>query len=169
MEMGDVWVFLDVDGVLNCESTRDQTPEGFRGLDGDKLALLAGFVQEISAEVVLTSTWKDQDLWLRDRNPGADLVYLLNRLAAYDVEITAYAKDGDRGEAVRDFLEKHPGRAIIFDDHWKSSFKAAGVAKYLVQTSPILGLQEKHIRRARKLLARQEEDLAGGCTATMTG
>ena len=102
----NTWLFLDVDGVLNNESTKDLTPEGFRGLDEDKIVLLAGFVHEIGARVVLTSTWKDTDLWFREKNPGADLAYLLNRLAEHDVEIAAYARDGDRGAAVLAFLEK---------------------------------------------------------------
>ena len=153
----NTWLFLDVDGVLNNEITKDLTPEGFRGLDEDKIVLLAGFVHEIGARVVLTSTWKDTDLWFREKNPGADLAYLLNRLAEQDVEIAAYARDGDRGAAVLAFLEKHPGKAIIFDDGWKSSFKVAGVARFLVQTSPREGLQDKHIRRAKRLLEWQEE------------
>lgn len=154
----NTWLFLDVDGVLNNESTKDVTPEGFRGLDDDKLALLAGFVHETGAEVVLTSTWKDQDLWFREKNPGTDLAYLLNRLAEHGVEIAAYTRDGDRGEAVRDYMERFPGPAVIFDDEWKGSFKAAGVSRYLVQTSPLHGLQEKHVRRAKKLLEMQETD-----------
>lgn len=153
----NTWLFLDVDGVLNNESTKDLTPEGFRGLDEDKIVLLAGFVHEIGARVVLTSTWKDTDLWFREKNPGADLVYLLNRLSAHGVDVEDYTPEGDRGEAVRGFLEKHPGRAIIFDDQWKSSFKVAGVARFLVQTSPREGLQDKHIRRAKRLLEWQEE------------
>ena len=155
------WVFLDVDGVLNNESTKDLTPEGFRGLDEDKIVLLAGFVHEIGARVVLTSTWKDTDLWFREKNPGADLVYLLNRLAEHGVEITAYTRDGDRGAAVRDWLERFPGRVIIFDDEWKGSYKAAGVARYLVQTSSRQGLQEKHIRRARQILEMQRKEMEG--------
>ena len=38
------------------------------------------------------------------------------------------------GPAARDFLEKYPGKAIIFDVGWKRSFVDAGVARYLVQT-----------------------------------
>jgi len=158
--MNNVTIYLDVDGVLNCESTKDVTPEGFRGLDAEKIVLFAGFVHEIGAKarVVLTSTWKDQSLWWREKNPGADLAYLLNRLAEHGVEISAYTREGNRGEAVRDYMERFPGPAVIFDDEWKGSFKAAGVSRYLVQTSPLHGLQEKHVRRAKKLLEMQETD-----------
>ena len=158
----EVWVFLDVDGVLNCDRTKNRTPNGFTGLDEEKLCRLAAFVHGIGARVALTSTWKDSSLWWREKNPGADLVYLLNRLSAHGVDVEVCSPEGDRGEAVRGFLEKHPGRAIIFDDQWKSSFADAGVARYLVQTSPREGLQDKHIRRAMKLLAWQEEKRGEG-------
>ena len=69
--MGTIWVFLDVDGVLNCRSTEDITPNGFTGVEDKKIALLADFVHETGAKIVLTSTWKDKDLWLRELHPGA--------------------------------------------------------------------------------------------------
>jgi len=151
------WVFLDVDGVLNCSATTELSPEGYIGVEDGKIKLLADFVRETGAKVVLTSDWKDQALRFREINPGADLAYLLNKLAEHGVEVEAYTRDGDRGTAVRDFLEKYPGRAVIFDDNWLHSFKDAGVTKYLVQTSPLAGLQPKHIMRAKKLLTAQME------------
>lgn len=157
--MGAVWVFLDVDGVLNDDRTEDRTPNGFAGLDEDKVALLADFVHEVGAKVVLTSTWKDRDLWARDLNPGADLTYLLCQLSEHDVEVEAYARDGDRGSAVREWLDGHPGNAVIFDDHWKNSFRAAGVARFLVQTTIKKGLQPKHIRQAKRLLEQQRRTM----------
>ena len=153
--MSKTWVFLDVDGVLNCSGTKELSPEGFTGVDDKKIKLLADFVHEMKAGVVLTSDWKDQDLWLRERDPGADLAYLLNKLAEYGVEVEAYTRSGDRGAAVREYLEQFPGRAVIFDDRWVGSFRAAGVTRYLVQTSERTGLQPKHIRRAKKVLEQQ--------------
>ena len=149
------WVFLDVDGVLNCNSTKKITPNGFTGVEDKKIALLAAFVHETDARIVLTSTWKDKDLWLRELHPGADLAYLLSRLSDHGVEVEAYAGDGDRGRAVREWLDSHPARAVISDDRWVHCFKAAGVSRYLVQTSERTGLQPKHIRRAKQLLAMQ--------------
>ena len=153
--MGTIWIFLDVDGVLNCTSTKELTPEGFIGVEDKKIRLLADFVHEIKASVVLTSDWKDKDVRERECNPGADLAYLLNKLADHGLNIAAYTRDGDRGAAVRDYLDRFPGCAVIFDDHWVKSFKAAGVSRYLVQTSGRSGLQPGHIRQAKKLLELQ--------------
>lgn len=155
--MCTTWVFLDVDGVLNCSSTKEITPNGFTGVEDKKIALLAALVHETEARIVLTSTWKDKDLWLRELHPGADLAYLLSRLSDHGVEVEAYAGDGDRGRAVREWLDSHRGRAVIFDDHWVHCFKAAGVSRYVVQTSERTGLQPKHIRRARQILEMQKE------------
>ena len=155
------WVFLDVDGVLNCNSTKEVTPNGFAGVEGKKIALLADFVHEMGARIVLTSTWKDQDLWIRELHPGADLVYLLGRLAVYDIEIDAYTRDGDRSRAVRDWMDVHPGLYVIFDDSWAESYADAGITRYLVQTTMARGLQSKHIRRARQILEMQRKEMEG--------
>ena len=150
------WIFLDVDGVLNCNSTTELTPEGFTGVEDGKIALLAELVRETGAKVVLTSDWKDQSLWWREKNPGSDLTYLSNRLTEHGVEIEAYTRDGDRGRAVQDWMKKNPGLYVIFDDHWVGSYAAAGVAGYLVQTTMKDGLQPKHVWRARQILEMQK-------------
>lgn len=155
------WIFLDVDGVLNCSSTTELTPEGFTGVEDGKIALLAELVREISAKVVLNSTWKDQSLWWREKNPGSDLTYLLNRLAEHGVEIEAYTQEGDRGRAVLDWMKHNSGRYVIFDDQWIESYADAGVAGYLVQTTMKDGLQPKHIRRAKQLLETQRKKKEG--------
>lgn len=149
------WIFLDVDGVLNCNSTTELTPAGFTGVEDEKISLLAELVRETSAKVVLTSDWKDQSLWWREKNPGADLTYLLNRLAEHGVEIEAYTQEGNRGRAVLDWMKHNSGLYVIFDDQWVGSYADAGVARFLVQTSERTGLQPKHIRRAKQLLAMQ--------------
>ena len=44
--MSKTWVFLDVDGVLNCSGTKELSPEGFTGVDDKKIKLLADFVHD---------------------------------------------------------------------------------------------------------------------------
>ena len=82
----------------------------------------------------MTSIWKAPLLWWREKNPGAGLAYLSNRLSANGVDVETCTPEGDWGPAARDFLEKYPGKAIIFDVGWKRSFVDAGVARYLEQT-----------------------------------
>ena len=51
-------VFLDIDGVLNCEGSRSRCV-GYRGIDDKKVENLAKIVKATGAEIVLTSTWKE--------------------------------------------------------------------------------------------------------------
>ena len=60
--MDDMYVFLDVDGVLNCHLTRDRTPNGYVGLDESKIELLAAFVRETGAKVVLNAVAKGKQI-----------------------------------------------------------------------------------------------------------
>lgn len=46
-------VFLDIDGVLNCEDYRDQI-----AVHDDKVARLARIVHSTNADIVLTSSWR---------------------------------------------------------------------------------------------------------------
>ena len=48
----NTWLFLDVDGVLNNESTKDLTPEGFRGLDED--------LAKLDKKILFAVTHEDQ-------------------------------------------------------------------------------------------------------------
>ena len=51
-------VFLDIDGVLNCEGSRSRCV-GYRGIDDKKVENLAQIVKATGAKIVLISTWKD--------------------------------------------------------------------------------------------------------------
>ena len=48
-------VFLDIEGVLNCEETTYET--GVK-IDKDKVFLLKHIVEETGADIVLSSSWK---------------------------------------------------------------------------------------------------------------
>lgn len=50
-------IFLDIDGVLNCASTVERF-HGCFGIEPDKVRLLRDIVQATGAEIVLSSTWR---------------------------------------------------------------------------------------------------------------
>lgn len=130
---------------------------GFLGVEDELLARLAGFVAETSAKIVLTSTWKDKFMETGDFD--ADFMYLVDRLEQFGLELSGFTGTGDRGPAVRKWLDGHPGpkKVIIFDDEWKLSFCDLGLGKYLVQTTDKTGLTDANIRYARRLLERQRK------------
>ena len=50
-------IFLDVDGVLNCQKTEAKC-RGFIGVDSKKVKLLKKIVDATDAKIVLSSSWK---------------------------------------------------------------------------------------------------------------
>ena len=51
-------IFLDVDGVLNCHSTKDKCGD-YIGIDDKKVALLKEIVDATGAIIILVSSWKE--------------------------------------------------------------------------------------------------------------
>ena len=51
-------IFLDVDGFLNCHSTKDSCG-GYIGIDDKKVALLKEIVDATGAIIILVSSWKE--------------------------------------------------------------------------------------------------------------
>lgn len=51
-------IFLDVDGVLNCHSTKDKC-DGYIGIDDKKVSLLKEIVDTTGAIIILVSSWKE--------------------------------------------------------------------------------------------------------------
>lgn len=51
-------LFLDVDGVLNCATTKERTPDGYIGVCREKAAILRRIIAETGARIVLSSEWR---------------------------------------------------------------------------------------------------------------
>ena len=50
-------IFLDIDGVLNCEHSKSRC-QNWIGIDNKRVKLLRKIVDEIGAKIVLISSWK---------------------------------------------------------------------------------------------------------------
>jgi len=61
--MFETVIFLDVDGVLNCETSKSyvitENRKVLTGIDKDKVKRLASIVAATGADIVLTSSWKN--------------------------------------------------------------------------------------------------------------
>ena len=153
-------VFLDVDGVLNCVTTKQMTPSGFIGIMPSRVKLLKQIVEENDADIVLVSSWKS--VW--SKNPdimelmrSTDGHYLNEQLAAFDLKILNKTNDNDydRGHGIVEYLKKHPYKNIvILDDEIFSDYYPLGLLNYLIKTGygPNGGLKPKHVRIARRIL-----------------
>lgn len=136
-------IFLDVDGVLNSPYTKDETPMGYRGVEDQYIENLQYLVQETGADIVLSSDWRfeyDRELG----HHGRDMIYLMDRLAAFGLNImditggsttgTAYT---GRGSEIVDWLLDHPApehKWVVLDDHMFYDFEVPEFKPHLVIT-----------------------------------
>lgn len=104
-------LFLDIDGVVNCASTKNRF-RGFLGIDKNKAELVRKIVNETGCSVVLSSTWRLDDI-SRDhvRKNVCDFIDVTGDLSGTEFR-------GSRGEEIRQWIIKHPDvtRSAILDD-----------------------------------------------------
>lgn len=136
-------IFLDVDGVLKHGNSKIK-------VEDDKIELLKQIIDETKAKIVLSSDWR---FWLG--TDDEDVILLQEKLKSIGTEImssTPGSKHGYRGAEIYQWINEWQGEEIdkfvILDD--RDDMKP--YMNRLVQTSFNLGLQEKHVKRAVKLL-----------------
>ena len=93
-------IFLDIDGVLNCQDTQDRLSKFIIGLDDEKIEVLQAIVEQSNAYLVLTSSWM---------NIEENLLYLERRLAEHKLFIFDQVDHlgGKRGTAIHKYLNEH--------------------------------------------------------------
>lgn len=158
-------IFLDVDGVLNCEHSHQRIPgESYIGIEDNKVDLLQRLVMGCGAEVVLSSDWKiDWEPIDKDKNSKhAD--YLDMKLAQYRITILDKTPDSGsryfRGREIHDWLKEHEEVTdyVILDDEYFDDFGDYKMGSHFVQTSWASGLQKNHVKRAMKILGGELEE-----------
>ncbi len=145
-------IFLDIDGVLNCASTKRRL-RGSPFVDDDKLLLLKDLVEKTGAELVLSSTWRLGLLYPDVAAFTVDTDALIAELAEYGLRLydhTPKLSDRQRGHEIAAWLAENPEveKFVILDD----DSDMAHLKEHLVQTSWIAGLQTVHVEKAIKLL-----------------
>ena len=155
-------VFLDVDGVLNCSSTKD-TCDGYVGIDDEKVKLLKKIVGMSNAKIVLTSTWKfywHKELGLKNKQDSF-ANHLDKKLNEQGLSIMDKTEDEglNRGDGILEYIRhlKWKGvdvyKFVILDDEM-FDYKETKLTKNLIQTSYFNGgLGIKHVRRAIEKLS----------------
>lgn len=158
-------IFLDIDGVLNCRFTRERY-RGFIFVMDRKIEMLKHLVDDTSAKIVLSSTWR-QGWWdLKNGHENSveiDLfVALREKLQSYGLELldhTLFIFYKDRGNEIDLWLKSWEGEPIesfvILDD--MNGYYLRPHANRLVRTSMKEGLQEKHVELAKKILEKPWE------------
>lgn len=133
-------LFLDIDGVLNCQSTWERLGDEFgiyramMGLDFRLVELLKDWLRDHpEVEVVLSSTWRlDERMAAEVKRRGIDFIGMTRNL-------------GQRGKEIDDWLRAHPQvtHYAILDDIRQF---AATQQQHFVRTRYAVGLQFKDLQ-----------------------
>ena len=159
-------IFLDIDGVLNCKSSKSRCG-GFLGIDDTKVKLLKEIIDVTGAKIVLSSSWRYS--WRRDEEDCDNLaIYLNKKLARKQLHILDKTKDwvntddkeikcADRGGEIKEWLSMHKNIEswIVLDDDIFDDFESEGIIPHLVKTSfydDLGGLQKDSVDMAIKML-----------------
>ena len=151
-------IFLDVDGVLNYQSTKDRCGD-YIGIDDSKVQLLKEIVDKTKAKLVLVSTWKEY--WFKHEKMKSEqdelANYLDKKLAKQGLEIWDKTDDYyffNRGEGIIQYINimnskgNHITDFAIIDDEM-FDYKETKLTRNLIQTSFYKGgLQAKHVGKA---------------------
>lgn len=149
-------IFLDVDGVLNCQTTKASVGPWI-GIESKKVKLLRQIVDETGARIVLSSSWKSG--WFKGDKAAQDREarYLDNKLKREGLRIVdkTFDKGLNRGVGIVNYVTDHNvDRFVILDDE-DFDYEKCGVIDKLVQTtfySDDGGLGAEHVSRAVKIL-----------------
>lgn len=162
-------IFLDVDGVLNCDDTWEtEHAEGFATLDPTMCDRLASIVNATGAMIVLSSTWrtakpKGDSGWEEDpRNEWRCMPKLIEWLAERGMTIHSHTPDlcehehVARGFEIESWFAANPefagSKFLILDDLNEYHF-LKDQRPFLVKTDMRAGLQDFHVEQAITLLS----------------
>jgi hypothetical protein len=151
------YIFLDIDGVLNCNNTTDDC-FGMTGIEDRLVKKLSTIVNATGAEIVLTSTWRDY--WESDKKESQDAegTYLDEKLLKQGLHISAKT-DPDwlykRGEGIVEWLkDKNVESFVILDDE-PHDYKEVNLEQHWIQTYDVNdgGITDEDVVKAIKILS----------------
>lgn len=138
-------IFLDIDGVLNNDYTKEEFYYGetaFTGVSQRLRDMFLSWMEGKDYKIVLTSTWRQVE---RARQE------LLDNGIHWKYE-TPYLPGEIRGEEIQQILDQgFITKYVILDDLGAGNF-LKDQRPFLIQTSPKHGLRQKNLEKADKLL-----------------
>lgn len=153
-------IFLDIDGVVNCNSTKEMF-NGYIFVEDRKVEMIKQIVDATGAKIVLSSTWRYG--WEDDDSCCPlypEFQALRDKFKSFGMEFiskTPMDPRGYRGSEIHAWLQHWGGEPVesfvILDDD--NDMKPYG--SKLVQTSWLKGIEDKHVKRAIKMLMEGED------------
>lgn len=145
-------IFLDIDGVLNCSSYRqEKIKEGQFSvvIQPEHLSRLKKIVESTDASIVLISSWRK--FWQREGNvdsAGKEIEQTFARTGLFVTDKTPVLQNGSRCHEVELWLRNKPyvEQFVILDDndfswnkklrkHWVKCPGDTGLTDQLIETS----------------------------------
>lgn len=137
-------IFLDIDGVLNNDYTKEKF-RGFTGIDSRLAKMFLDWYNQHEYSIILSSSW---------RIPSAygDFKAELNRNGIFWEDETPYLKGIGRGWEIQYCIDQYfLTNYVILDDYGPSEFLKHQRPR-LVQTSAQRGLEPKKLARIDQLM-----------------
>lgn len=148
----DKYIFLDVDGVLNCENSYKRIPRHSPHLEDGMISLLKQLVTVTGAKIVLSSSWRLSARSMDD---------LLNKFDEFGLNLYGVTPDsfGCRAQEIMRWMECHSLHKdncafVILDDETIEE----PLRSHQVKTSwygKDGGLQHKHVNECLTLFESQ--------------
>ena len=160
-------LFLDVDGVLNCITTKDQCGI-YMGIEDAKVKILKEIIDETGATIVLSSDWKYG--WHKEtankvfQEETAN--YLDNKLKKQNLKIVDRTYEyyvSERGKGIKEFLNLMKRKNVevenfvILDDRI-FDFEKEGLLEHFVHTDFKTGLNEERKKKAIEILNKTKRE-----------
>ncbi len=147
-----MYIFLDVDGVLNTES--DWARKVY-SLDSKCVKSFCKLLNSLNdPKVVLSSTWRNGIA--RDGTTAVHIDDLMKALEPAGIKFldkTGVAPDGSRTKEIEYFLRRHPEDSYIILDDDPDLFEQREKTPHIYLTSSKTGLTDTDVKRILKLLS----------------
>ncbi len=146
-----MYIFLDVDGVLNTEADWSRKVYSLDSRCVGSFCKLLGSLSD--PKIVLTSTWRNGIA--RDGTTAVHIDDLKNALAPAgitSIDKTGTAPDGSRTKEIDHYLRRHPEDDHIILDDDPDLFDQKDKTPHLYITSAKTGLTDTDVDRILKLI-----------------
>lgn len=141
-------LFLDIDGVLNRDGTKERC-NGYIGVDRFLCNKFLKWLRTTDVKIVLSSTWRlHSDMWQHLEDAGIKWIDITPDMARRQLS-GIYAAPG-RGTEIQTWLDNHPEvtQWAILDD--MNEFHPEQLGAF-VQTQD--GIEDHHIEQLKEIFA----------------
>ena len=162
-------VFLDFDGVINCDDTQDKIMIAryggmFTGFDDEKIMLIDELVRQTGAKVVISSTWRfsmslhDLERIFKKRGYTHGRFYGETPKSYTEIGLGFPPMRDDRGGEIQAYLDQMPTldraslKFVVIDD-LVTKFLKLGLQ---VLTDDRVGMTEENLQQAIDVLNKDD-------------